>query len=303
MREYRKVLNIPLNTTTSLFLEMFYADDTDMITNSLLNDSNILQLLKEVLAIFNLKINVNKTEIINITSKGAKDINTRKLGSSIGDHADVTRRTNAANTAFNMMWSVWRNKHIKRNTKVKLYKACILPVLLYNLAANSATNTVISKLDTTLRKHIRHICYAYYPNVMHNSTIYELLNMSPVCVLVVEQRWRFLGHLLRLPENTPAFQLMQYYYQPLAAKVPQTGYQLGTTIPNLISREASKYLAARFLTPLDVYHFRQLARNRTTWSGMVEKIKNQALAEYTKEQEKKKKKASVKKRAMVDIDT
>ena len=261
MREARQQMDTKiLIPNRDFFMDIYYADDTDIISNCDADENQILEVLKNTLARWNLKINVDKTEIVKITPTDGKEIKTRKLGSLIGDDMDVNKRIQSSNAAFGMMWKIWRNPKIARSTKLKLYKAIILPVLMYNIAANSATSTIMNKLDTTFRRHIRHICCVYYPNTMSNKNVYKIAGIEPMCITAVRRRWQLLGHILRLPESIPTMITMKYYFEPHATKPISKSRK--SNIGTILSKE---------LSHLEIDHYRGIQ----TW-GDMEKLKTKA---------------------------
>ena len=93
-----------------------------------------------------LKISQKKTEIMTINLPSPTPVqldkqdlcNTDKftyLGSILsidgGAEKDIRSRLNKARNAFRSMGTVWKSSQYTVNTKIKLYKTCILPVLLY----------------------------------------------------------------------------------------------------------------------------------------------------------------------------
>ena len=52
---------------------------------------------------------------------------------------------------------------IHSNTKIKLYKAHVKSVLIYNIGARALTQTALDKLDTFYRKQSRKVLDIYYP--------------------------------------------------------------------------------------------------------------------------------------------
>ena len=55
------------------------------------------------------------------------------------------------------------------------------------------------------RKHLRRILNLHWPHgVIKNSSLYKRCNYSPLSGRENKSRWSLLGHILRLPETTPA---------------------------------------------------------------------------------------------------
>lgn len=295
-REFRTtVSNDHLLPGRDFLFEVFYADDSDIITNVVIDSAELVEKMQITLEKWNLKVNAEKTEFTTLTKENARTVDVKKLGSKIGDNADINIRIKNSNSAFNSMWKVWRSKHIARSTKIRLYKACILPILMYNMAAISTTNCMINKLDTTFRRHIRHICCSYYPhNRMHNYRIYNICNMIPLAVTIVQRRWQLLGHIMRLEqvENIPAYFVMQYYYYPLRSKNCNnsgTEVNFSMCLPKHLSSDLKRlaYSAVgykrgmlKLATYAEFCHMKQLAQDRKTWRALVDDIVKCTFDEY-----------------------
>ena len=158
MRKYREEI-IPIPEDGEFYLETKYADDCDFISHHTPDNNFITEtLLPAHLAKYNLKMNPDKTEKTEILPSGSRAINVKKLGSKIGDSADLSYRVQQSNAAFATMWKIWlSNKQIALATRIRLYNACVKSVLTYNLAALGLTNRQANLLDTTHRKQLRKI--------------------------------------------------------------------------------------------------------------------------------------------------
>lgn len=86
-----------------------------------------------------------------------------------------------------------------------IYEAQVVSVLLYNSSSWAAPKNVLEKIDICHRKHLRRILNLHWPHgVIKNKTLYKRCNCSPLSERVNKSRWSLLGHILRLPETTPA---------------------------------------------------------------------------------------------------
>ncbi len=103
MRKYREEL-IPLPEDGEFYLETKYADDCDFISHHTPDNNFITEtLLPAHLAKYNLKMNPDKTEKTEILPSGSRAINVKKLGSKIGDSADLSYRVQQSIAAFATM--------------------------------------------------------------------------------------------------------------------------------------------------------------------------------------------------------
>ena len=87
---------------------------------------------------------------------------------------DIKRRSILANLAFQNYKKVWeQGKRIPLKTRLKIYEAQVVSVLMYNCSCWAASKQLLNKLDICHRKHLRQIIRMTYPNVIKNDTLYK----------------------------------------------------------------------------------------------------------------------------------
>ena len=111
-----------------------------------------------------------------------------KDGDSI---VDIKARISKANQAFAMLKTIWRSKNIKIRTKMKIYKSNVLGVLLYGSVS------VCQQLEVFQNK----VLGVFWPNKISNTELYERTGMEMISVMIKRRRWRWLGHVQRMPPS------------------------------------------------------------------------------------------------------
>ena len=196
--------------------DILYADDTDFVTqirNQQQNNAETVHKLSEVLQRWNLKVNTDKTEYIQINRQNIKDISVRKLGNLISSEKDIPYRIAFANNVFKSLNKLWKNnQNITEKTKIQMYQSCITPIMTYNIGANGAGDRAIQAFDKVQRKHLRHICGKHYPDIISNVELYNRTDMKPVSIMATEQRWSLLKRVAKMENNTPAKKIMWKYF-------------------------------------------------------------------------------------------
>ena len=99
------------------------------------------------------------------------------------------------------MWGAFK---VNLTLKVRLYNAYIRPIMLYNSGTWGLTKFWTDKLDATRRRHLRRIVQIVYPNHISNRALYIKCDSQPISWDVRQARWNLLGHVLRLPPQSPA---------------------------------------------------------------------------------------------------
>ena len=283
---YHNEQSDPLKTTLYV---THYADDTDFIAADY-EDHVITNIhLKDNLNIFNLKLNEDKTEYILLNRATSEKIKSKKLGTILSDKEDMKHRIKLSEIAFNDMWKIWLDKkNIKLKSKVKLYNACVKPILLYNLSSLGVSMHQLTPIITTHRRHLRRLAGIFYPNTIKTENLYQKCETVNILADIISSRWRLFGHILRSNINTPANQMMLQYFsvqeqehiakfrgRPLSSLSVQLDLDL-------------KLISSKLEKKEDLDNLRNKANDRKSWKEMHEKIVTKCIQTYQKLHEKKK---------------
>ncbi|KAI8498190.1 hypothetical protein Bbelb_241340 [Branchiostoma belcheri] len=113
-------------TLEQLIRELLFADDDALVAHTEFAMQRITSCFAEASELFGLEVSLKKTEeyrppCIKIGEKPLKAID-----------KEVENRLAKANSAFERLHSrVWKCKHLKKDTKISVYKAVVLTTLLY----------------------------------------------------------------------------------------------------------------------------------------------------------------------------
>ena len=126
-----------------------------------------------------LKISQTKTEVMTLNiinptpiQVDGKDLpNTETftyLGSTIrndgGAGNDIMNRLSKARNIFRSLNNVWKSSQYSKQTKLKLYKSCVLSTLLYGSECWRMTENDLTKLSVFHTKSLRRILHIFWPN-------------------------------------------------------------------------------------------------------------------------------------------
>ena len=155
-------------------LDTDYADDMALMDSTKDGLQETTDLLCKYAAQAGLRINVRKTEVMAVakntsqrpyTEEGTVDIsvegslvqqvsNFTYLGVVISSDGSMDRELSAriwkASGAFNQLSNIWKNRNIQTNTKIRIYKAAVLTILLYG-----------SEVWNTIKKQ-HHVGWKYF---------------------------------------------------------------------------------------------------------------------------------------------
>ena len=97
----------------------------------------------------------------------------KKLGSLLGQEEDLKRRIQLAATQFGKCSKLWNTKGITLQTRMRLYNAYVIPVLMYNAGTWALTSAQSNKLDAFHRKQLRQVLNIRWPFKITNERLYE----------------------------------------------------------------------------------------------------------------------------------
>ena len=118
--------------------------------------------------------------------------------------SDLKRRKSLAWCAFWKLERLWKSTQIPISTKVKLFSTTCITILCYGCESWVISQDMENKINAFATS-----CYRIMLNIRRidhipNTSIYAMTNTEPLIHLVRLRQLRFLGHILRLPEEEPA---------------------------------------------------------------------------------------------------
>ena len=131
------------------------------------------------------------------------------LGSEIhisgGSDLEVTRRLGMAYGVMDSLdRSIWRCRYLCRRTKVRVFKALVIPVLLYGCETWTLTKDLKRRLNAFSTKSLRRIMGYSWRDYVSNQDVLDGADMRQVTCLITERQLRHYGHVARLPDDDPA---------------------------------------------------------------------------------------------------
>ena len=70
----------------------------------------------------------------------------------------------------------------------------------------------VAELEAFHRKQLRSVLGIFYPNIISNEDLYKTTKTERLGIEIIIARWKMLGHVLRMPNKTPAKQAMLWYF-------------------------------------------------------------------------------------------
>ena len=203
-----------------IIINQQYADDIGWVTTAKYKTDSVKRLIPGKLMDRGLQINATKTEEFVISRGGAEDWKKCKyVGSLIDTAEDIKRRKQLAMASFSQYKTILTSTKITLKTRIRLFDAYISSIFLYNSELWGLTGAQENTIDVIQRRLIRRILNIRWPYTISNETLYERTQLKSWSETITERRMRWLGHLMRLPAETPARQALQECLRP--AKRPR----------------------------------------------------------------------------------
>ena len=196
----------------------------------------------------------------------------------------------------------WTNHLVSNETKIRMYNACVVPILTYNLATVGFTLTQERQLNAHHRKQMKHVLGIFYPQKISNEKLYEKTKTEPLSIQIARLRMGLFGHILRLPANVPA-QITMEIYLGLSARIKEAQATIrGGRTTTIYTRIKADLQAAQlsFNTVQDLKQVRQVASSRKKWAKISQKIVERLKLKALDDIKRTTARAAVKRKERVD---
>ena len=115
---------------------------------------------------------------------------------------EINNRIQAAPGAFVGLWKrVWSQHGISVSTKCKVYKAIVLPTLLYSEETYTLYRRHFRKLSKVHLQHLRQILRISWKYHIPNVEVLRRANMSSIEPTLTASQIRWTGHIIRMNDS------------------------------------------------------------------------------------------------------
>ena len=128
---------------------------------------------------------------------------------------DIRRRKGLTINAMHTMNHIWKSSVISENTKLRIFASYIQPVFLSNSELWTTTTSIEGIINSFQRRLLRWAINIRYPRKISTETLKARLKYQQWSEYISTQRLRWLGHALRLPEDSPAKQALNIIDEPV----------------------------------------------------------------------------------------
>ena len=168
---------------------------------------------------------------------------------------EINNRIQAAFGAFGGLWKrVWSQHGISVSTKCKVYKAIVLPTLLYSAETYTLYCRHFINLSKVHLRHLRQILQISWKDHIPNVEVLRRANMSSMEATLTASQLRWTGHIIRM--NDSRLPKAVFYGELTEGKRLRGGQRL----------RYKRHLKATHIT---VDHWETLAKDRQQWRQAI----------------------------------
>lgn len=247
-----------------LNIDQQYADDISYLTDAPHIHEHHKSTVPQTIKKRNLLVNNEKTEEYEISRTGSDDWKKcRLVGSLIDTTCDINRRRGIAIGAYNKLKKILESKKVNDKLKIRVLNTYVKSIFLYNCEIWTVTKEIENSIDVFQRTLLRRTFKIFWPDKVSNMELYVRAGMTEWSREVKKRRLKWLGHLLRLPEETPARQALHQAMLPV--KRPRGKPK--TTWVSLIRKELAEINIDFCINNMS--HVVTLANDRAVWNSLV----------------------------------
>lgn len=263
-----------------------YADDMATMDNTVQGLQETTDLLCKYSSLSGLKVNVKKTKTMAISKSDGQRPYSEKhtvdvaiegvvveqvnhftyLGSDMSsdgtiDH-ELTVRIQKASGAFRSLGSVWNNRNIQVSTKVRIYRAAVLTILVYGSEVWNTTKKQLKRIEVFHQYCLRKILKIRWFQHVKNEEVLVQAGTGNVETLISSNRLRWFGHIARMSDSRLPKKLLDWKpnYGKRSRGRPRKSWI------SCVMDDATNILGDQHLS---IEHLKELAQDRKQWKRIT----------------------------------
>ena len=144
--------------------------------------------------------------MVEVNGRGIEDVDRFVyLGATVskegGGTEDIQNRVVKARGIFLRLKKIWSSHSISRQTKVRLYKTLVKPVLMYGCETWKMNKCDENKIDVFQSRCLRWIFKIRWQERITNKEVLKMAEIENLSEDVRRRRWKFIGHIMRKEPN------------------------------------------------------------------------------------------------------
>ena len=110
---------------------------------------------------------------------------------------EVNARVQQARGSFSKVRRVWLSKSLRKDSKIKIFNACVKSVLLYGCETWLVKNEIQRKTQTFVNRWLRFILRIWRPNIISNKDLWKATGQEDIDLEIRKRKFKWIGHTLR----------------------------------------------------------------------------------------------------------
>ena len=110
-------------------------------------------------------------------------------------------RIQKANLAFIQLYKIWNSRTIKTPTKIRIYKAAVITILLYGAEVWNTTKKQMKRFEVFHQSSLRRILKIRWFYHVSNEEVLRRAGIKSIETFIGAARLRWFGHVVRMPDS------------------------------------------------------------------------------------------------------
>ncbi|XP_027521360.1 uncharacterized protein LOC113957786, partial [Corapipo altera] len=202
-------------TLNHLVWELLYADDAALVAHTEAALQRLTSCFADAAELFGLEVSLKKTEVlyqpapqevphhphITIGQSELKSVQQfNYLGNLISSDGkidgEIDNRLAKVYSAFGKLHKrVWRNKHLKKSTKISVYRAIVLSTFLYRSESWVIYCDHLRLLERFHQRYLRSILNIHWLDYVTNTSVLEQAAVTRIETMLLRTQLRWAGHV------------------------------------------------------------------------------------------------------------
>jgi len=99
-----------------------------------------------------------------------------------GTNREVSARIQKARGSFSKQRRVWLSKLLRKDTRIRIFNACVKSILLYGCETWLVTKEIQRKIQTFVSRCLRYILRIWWPNIISNKDLWKVTGQEDINV-------------------------------------------------------------------------------------------------------------------------
>ena len=208
--------------------ELLFADDCALAADSADALQRLCDCFSSAARRFGLTISIKKTEVLYQPARGNADVPPaifiegtqlkavelfKYLGSIVSSDAshdaEIAARIAKANSAFGRLTKrLWKNRNIRVDTKISVYKAAVITSLLFGCETWTLRKVHLAQLESFHQASLRRIARIRWFHKITNYEVLERCKIGSIQSMFESAVLRWTGHVVRMDDDRIPKQLL-----------------------------------------------------------------------------------------------